>query len=165
MNNNRDTVKFELDGKEHELIEFELYAVPTIIESQRIKGEAAGFTSNGFTSLVELENARDSYLEKCILRDKKGNKIPGELPGTVKLDTSAGAYRLYINFKELIESAYFYGKMKVLLIKAPEGFELDSLSTEEFTVLRSAFEVALESFCEKKRGKSGAYKRHNIRAA
>ncbi len=128
--------------------EVTFYARPTIIEEQQIKGEAGNFTSHGYVKLAEIEAMTNRYMEECIQKDEKGKSIEGEKPGTVKLDKEHSSFHKYLSFKNIVDSAMFYGKMKVLT-KDTEDFNPDLLSKEEFYEIYSAFEVALSNFRER----------------
>lgn len=140
----RETIIFENNGNI-----FELYAIPTIHEDIKIEDIAASFSSSevdAYEKFRSMINTKDKLSNECAKRDNKGNIQLADTPGMYLLDTQHEKFPMYIYFKNAIESCYFYGKLKVLLVNSPENFDIDTISTPEFKNLRSAFEVALNTF-------------------
>jgi hypothetical protein len=126
--------------------QLEFYSRPTILEEQMIRDCAAGFTGGGLAKLIEIETQRNFYLDKCLLRDENGNAVKGESEDSVKLDITTRDYKMYAEYQRMAENAYFFGILKTLVVKPPADLNIDELDGAAFTVIKSAFEDALDNF-------------------
>lgn len=142
----RDIVKFEFDNRQ-----LQVYLKPTIIEEQFIRDKAAGFIPGGMEKLLELESKRSLHLEKCVVKKENSGSANDGDDEDVKIDSSSPDFRIYAQYHNMIENAYFYGIMKTLVPNPPEGFDIDSLDSVNFYRLKGEFEDALESFREERR--------------
>jgi hypothetical protein len=142
----RDIVKFEFDNRQ-----LEIFLKPTIIEEQVIRDKAAGFIPGGMEKLLELESKRSFHLEKCVVKNENSGSSGDGDDEDVKIDSSSPDFRIYAQYHNMIENAYFYGIMKTLVPNPPEGFDIDSLDSVSFYMLKGAFEDSLESFREERR--------------